>query len=152
MDRDHSRMYDVMVPNVQCIEVGTTKSTINNILVHHFSFDSSTSPVIFESKIGLRMTYAVSERERVRVASPRIMRDDGTRKAQEEGKKTSFSILDERVIRKAIEKSSYYILQLLQLANVHSKRSKHEIKEEDEYGKSASGYETDSNRAAPFLS
>ena len=81
------------------------------------------------------------------------MRVDGTRKAQEEGKnKTSFSILDERVIRKAIEKSSYYILQLLQLANVHSKRSKHEIKEEDEYGKSASGYETDSNRAAPFLS
>ena len=75
-------MYDVMVPNVQCIEVGTTKSTINNMLVHHFSFDSSTSPVIFESKIGLRMTYAVSERERVqRVASPRIMRVDGTRKA-----------------------------------------------------------------------
>jgi len=85
------------------------------------------------------------------------MRVDGSSKAlarpREEGKKkTSFSILDERVIRKAIEKSSYYILQLLQLANVHSKRSKHEIKEEDEYGKSASGYETDSNRAAPFLS
>lgn len=85
------------------------------------------------------------------MASPRIMRVDGTRKAQEEGKKTSFSILDERVIRKAIEKSSYYILQLLQLANVHSKRSKHEIKE-DEYGKGASGYKTDSTRAAPFLS
>ena len=76
------------------------------------------------------------------MASPRIMRVDGSSKAlarpREEGKKkTSFSILDERVIRKAIEKSSYYILQLLQLANVHSKRSKHEIKEEDEYGISA---------------
>ena len=105
--------------------VGTARATYK-ILVHRSSFDSSTSPVIFESKIGLRMTY-VSERERVRVASPGILRDDGSRKAlarpREEGqKKTSFSILDERVIRKAIEKSSYYILQLLQLANVHSKK------------------------------
>ena len=49
-------------------------------------------------------------------------------------KKRSFSILDERVIRKAIEKSSYYILQLLQLANVHSKKEARD-KRRDKYGK-----------------